>query len=96
MFLGFYKIPAMTAGVGIGTMTANFFGMSIILGYNSALDTLLSQSRGAGNLKMCGIYLNQGRILMTIMFVPIVLVLMMTRKILVAIGQDEEVAMYAQ
>lgn len=86
----------MTAGVGIGTMTSNFLGMSIILGYNSALDTLISQTKGAGDYKMCGVYLNRGRITMTLLFLPIVLVLLMTRKILVALGQDEEVAEFAQ
>ena len=34
--------PAMIAGVGIGNMSINLVGLSVIYGFDSALDTLIS------------------------------------------------------
>lgn len=85
----------MIAGVGIGTTVSNFLGMSIILGYNASLDTLISHAYGDNNFQLCGDYLNRARVTMTLLFVPISLTLLMTKDILVGIGQGEEVAEYA-
>lgn len=41
-FIGFLNKPVMVAGVGMGNMTINFVGLSLIIGFNSALDTLIS------------------------------------------------------
>mgnify|MGYP006114476333 CR=1 FL=1 len=41
-FIGYLNDPAMLAGVGLGNMTNNLCALSIILGFNSALDTLIS------------------------------------------------------
>ena len=49
-FVGELNDPAMFAGVGMGNMTQNLCALSIILGFNSALDTLVSQSAGAGDI----------------------------------------------
>lgn len=40
--IGMLNEPAMVAGVGMGNMTINMIGMSVIVGFNSALDTLIS------------------------------------------------------
>lgn len=40
--IGKLNDPAMVAGVGLGNMTINMVGMSVIMGFNSALDTLIS------------------------------------------------------
>ena len=90
--VGHLKNAAMVAGVGMGNATLNLTGQSIILGFNSALDTLISNAAGSKNLELCGVYLNRGRFLMTILFIPISAILFNTKSILVAIGQDEEVA----
>ena len=47
--------PAMIAGIGLGTMAMNLTGFSVICGFNSALDTLVSQAAGAGELRLCGL-----------------------------------------
>ena len=57
-FIGYLNDPAMMAGVGLGNMTNNLCALSIILGFNSALDTLISQAAGAGNIELSGVYLN--------------------------------------
>ena len=95
-FIGHLNDPAMMSGVGLGNMTNNLCALSIILGFNSALDTLISQAAGAGNIELSGVYLNQGRFIMTCVFIPIAGVLMNTKTLLVAAGQDPEVAGYAQ
>lgn len=57
-----------------------------IIGLNSALDTLISQAAGAGNLELCGKYLNRGRFILCCMFVPIAILLGFTENILIAAG----------
>ena len=57
-------------------MVQNIFGLAIIYGLNSSVDTLVSQAAGGGNLELCGVYLNRGRYIMTCAFVPISIVLM--------------------
>ena len=95
-FIGHLNDPAMLSGVGLGNMTNNLCCLSIVFGFNSALDTLISQSAGAGNIELSGVYLNQGRFIMTCIFFPISLLLMNTKNILTAAGQDPIVAAYAQ
>ena len=49
--LGHYNKSDLIAGVGIGNMFVNMAGLSICIGLNGALETLISQAYGAGNLK---------------------------------------------
>ena len=64
-FLGHLDNQALIAGVGIANVCVKFMGMIVINGLNNALDTLISQSFGAGNLELCGVYLNRGRFIIT-------------------------------
>ena len=57
-FIGHLNDPAKLSGVGLGNMTNNLCALSIIMGFNSALDTLVSQAAGAGNIELSGVYLN--------------------------------------
>ena len=50
-YIGYLGNDDMVAGVGLGNMTQNLLGLSIILGFNSTLDTLVSQAAGAGDKK---------------------------------------------
>ena len=50
IFLGHLGNPALVAGVGVGACYTNIMGMIAIFGMNMALDTLISQAFGAGNL----------------------------------------------
>lgn len=86
----------MVAGVGMGNMTINMIGMSFIMGFNSALDTLISQSAGAGKLELCGVFRNRGMFFVSLLFIPISLILLHSYGILVALGQHPEVAVYSQ
>lgn len=71
-------------------------GLAIAIGLNGALETLVSQSYGANNLKLCGVYLNRGRYVLCLCFIPVTLVLSQAENILVAIGQNPDVAKHAQ
>ena len=42
IFVGHLNEPAMIAGVGMGNMIQNMIGMSMFVGLNSALETLVS------------------------------------------------------
>lgn len=86
----------MLAGVGMGNMTQNLLGLSIILGFNSTLDTLISRGAGTGDIELCGVYLNRGRFVMCCLFVPICITLCNCKVILVTLRQDEQVSEYAQ
>jgi MATE family multidrug resistance protein len=96
IFIGHLNDASMLAGVGMGNMTQNLCGLSIILGFNSTIDTLVSQSAGTGEIKMCGVYLNRGRFVMTVIFVPILFIIMNTENMLIFIGQDPIVSKHAQ
>ena len=78
--------PAKVAGVGMGNMTINMIGLSFIVGFNAALDTLISQGAGAGKLELCGVVRNRGMFFVTILFIPISITLLHSYEILVAIG----------
>ena len=85
----------MVAGVGMGNVTMNFMGISIVTGLSNALDTFISQAYGAKNFELCGIYLNRARFVMVIAFIPIIFVSMQIENVLVYLGQSSEVARYA-
>ena len=60
---GHMKDPTIMAGIGLGNMTQNLFAVAFIESFNSVIQVLGSQAYGSGNLKLCGIYLNRGRVL---------------------------------
>jgi len=57
-------------------------GLTIIEGVNSALDTFISQAYGANNYQLCGVYLNRGRFVMTLLFLPIIFISLNIQEIL--------------
>ncbi len=50
IFVGHYGNQSMIAGLGMANMINNTLGMSLFLGMNGAVETLVSQSLGASNL----------------------------------------------
>ena len=84
----------MMAGVGLGNMTMNLLCCSIIDSFNSSIETLGTQAAGAGNKKLCGIYLNRGRLIASIVLIPCILALMNVHHLFVYFGQPEETIFY--
>ena len=73
IFLGKLEDSDLLAGMGIGLTMINLMGMSLVKGINMALETLVSQAAGAGNLELCGVYLNRGRFVMSMIFVVVII-----------------------
>ena len=95
VFVGYLHDAAKMAGVGMGNTVLNMIGLSIACGLNGAIETLVSQAYGAGKYKLCGTYLNRGRAIILIFFVPIIVFFFFCEDILVGIGQHKDVAKYA-
>jgi len=86
VFIGQLNNQVLVAAVGVGNMTSNLVCMSIVIGFNSVLDTLISQAAGAGNYELCGVYRNRGMFIMTIIFIPASAILLCSERILIAVG----------
>uniref|UniRef100_A0A7S3N2X1 Uncharacterized protein n=1 Tax=Euplotes harpa TaxID=151035 RepID=A0A7S3N2X1_9SPIT len=63
---------------------------------NGAMDTLVSQAYGDKEYYLCGCYLNRGRILQALIFIPEMILLCFTKPILIYLGQDEQTSEVAQ
>ena len=84
------------AGLGLGTSVLECLSLYIIMGMNGALETLVAQSFGAGQLFLCGVYFNRARVINTVIFIPLLILLLFTKPLMSAFGQDEEVSEYAR
>ncbi|KAF8322158.1 multidrug/Oligosaccharidyl-lipid/Polysaccharide flippase [Clavulina sp. PMI_390] len=82
------------AGVTLGFMTANVTGLSIMLGFVSALDSLLPQA-WTSNPPLVGLWSQRMGVLMAILLIPISALWFSAEPILLALKQEPEVAHYA-
>lgn len=78
--------------VGLGSMFQNVFGFSLGAGLNSALDTLVSQSFGAGEYERTGEFLRQAQLLSLAVSVPCAVALLFAGDFFVAVGIDARTA----
>lgn len=76
VFNGHMPEAEMIAGAGLSSMYTTILCLSITVGLNSALSTLISQTFGSGNMKLCGVYLNRARIVATLVFIPLTILLL--------------------
>ena len=95
-FVGNLNEPALLAGVGMGNMLINVLCFAVIQGLNGALETLVSQSYGAREYEACGIFLNRGKVVATIIMIPIIIIYIFSDKILIALEQDAQIAVIAK
>ena len=98
IFAGQYEhdSAAKLAAVGLGGTLNGMFSRHIIVGINGALETFVAQAYGQSQLRLCGVYLNRGRFIICAVFVPLIFLLAYSKPILLKLGQDEQVAEYAQ
>lgn len=73
IMLGQLNQAALLAGVGIGNVLMNMSGLSIAVGLNGALETLVSHAYGVKDYKLIGVYLNRSRIVLLVFFIPVVI-----------------------
>ena len=87
VFAGHMDRPVYLASMGLASVCCNIMVLSVLIGLNGAQETLTSQAFGAGNLQLCGIYLNRGRFILFAFVLPIALIPMVFgEQILLAIG----------
>ena len=87
--------PAKLAGVGLAITLLNSVFIWPMTGMNCAVETLVSQAYGAGDLRLCGVLLNRGRVINTAILVPLLVGGLFADSLLAALGQDATVIVYA-
>lgn len=65
---------------------------SLVIGMNTALETLVSQAFGRQNLRDCGLYLHRAILMVTLFLIPLGFALPFTSKILQGFGIDTAAA----
>lgn len=79
----------------MGLMLINIIAFAILSGLNKTLDTFVSQSFGANSYELCGVYLNRGRLVNTVLMLPISLIFINCERILILLKQDPEISRIA-
>jgi len=88
--------PVMLAVIGLANVCHTIMILSLLIGLNAAQETLTSQAYGRGDLKLCGVYLNRGRVILATFFIPLAMgPAFFAENIFLAIGQDPEVSRLA-
>ena len=83
------------AGIGISTATINLCTLGISIGINKALDVLVTQAYGRGDLVLCGHYLNRGRFISLAILVPVAtLLFIFAEQVTRIFTRDENVIVY--
>ena len=88
IFAGHINDVNMLAGVGLANVFSCIALITVIEGINGALETLVSQAYGFGQLHLCGVYFNRGRFVLTAIFIPLAVMLCYSNQILIVLGQD--------
>ncbi|CDW87432.1 multidrug resistance [Stylonychia lemnae] len=96
VFNGHMPEAEMIAGAGLAGMYTTIVCLSITIGLNSALSTLISQTFGTGNMRMCGIYLNRARVVATLAFIPLSALLLSAESLFLLLNFDPKTSHYAQ
>ena len=90
-FIGRYlDNPRMLAGAGMGNIIISMMCLAVFQGMNGALETLISQAAGASSgsqtKKLSVVYLNRGRIIILLTFIPVIAALLNIDTVLVMLG----------
>ena len=86
VFAGRLNNAVKLAAAGLGQSWLNVMCFHILVGTNGAQETLTSQAFGAGKLRLCGVYLNRGRMINTAIFIGSVIILCFSKQILGWLG----------
>ena len=84
---GHFNDESKLAAMGITLVVCQLSVFSILISLTIALESLTSQAFGSGNLELCGVYLNRGRVVLLTFFIPIAIgPFFFGEKIFLAIG----------
>ena len=86
MFSAFLEDKTKIAGIGLGNSILCIFSIYFMFGFLVPLETFTSQAYGAGDIRLCGVYLNRALILYHIALIPIIIILLNTKAILLGFG----------
>lgn len=95
-FVGKMNEPALLAGVGMGNMLINVLAFAVMQGLNGAIETFVSNAYGQKKYRECGLFLNRGKMVCTVIMIPIIIIFLCADKILVGIGQDAAISHIAK
>lgn len=84
-FIGNKNDPVLLGGVGMGNMLINVLCFAVTQGLNGALETLVSSAFGQKQYQSCGVFLNRGKVVNTILMVPLTILFLFSEKILIAV-----------
>ncbi|KAI9029974.1 mate-domain-containing protein [Phycomyces nitens] len=88
--------PTQLAASALASMFASVSAWSVAFGTATALDTLCSQAwTGAHDKKLLGVHLQRALIILAMLFIPIAIIWWNATRILLALGQEEELALHA-
>ena len=92
IFVGRLNNVPLLAGVGLATTIYCILCLTVLEGINGALETLASQAYGYGQLRLCGVHFNRGRLVLTAIFIPLAILLSFSEPMLIMLEQDPEVS----
>jgi len=88
IFIGNLSDPAKLAGIGLGNMVLNLVPYALLIGVNTALETLVSQAYGRQDLRECGLYLHRAVFTICCIFVPVAISMFYASDVLISLGMD--------
>ncbi|XP_052181223.1 protein DETOXIFICATION 40-like [Diospyros lotus] len=83
------------AAASLGNSGIQLFSYGLMLGMGSAVETLCGQAYGARRYEMLGIYLQRSTIVLTLTGLPLTAVYLLSKQMLLALGEPTEVAVAA-
>ena len=83
------------AGISLAVSMANVTGVSVMIGLSSALDTLCAQAFGAQKFHLLGEHLQRAILILSIPAFATSMLWFFMRPVLIALGQDPEIAKVA-
>lgn len=86
----------LIAGFGVARIIVTATYISFIFGLNSALETLVSQAKGANDYSLCIVYLNRGRLVLCLQYILFSPICLNTAYFLKLLGQPPVASDIAQ
>ncbi|KAL6546747.1 Protein DETOXIFICATION 40 [Orobanche minor] len=83
------------AAACLGNQGIQLFAYGLLLGMGSAVETLCGQAYGARRYEMLGVYLQRATVVLMLFSLPIVVVYLLSRQLLVLIGESKHVSALA-
>ncbi len=93
-FLGLLRNVTYLDAYSLASSWACIFAFSVIIGLSSGLDTLVSQSFGRGDHKICGTHLVRGLIVVSLAAIPCYVLVYLSGPLLRLIGVNPALATY--